>query len=167
MQDSLHLGIAKMNHNTRIRKADPQDSRLLSGIAFRSKAYWGYPPDFMEACREELSYSDDDINQHPFFVILADRRPVGFYQLRSKSEVKIELEALFVEPAFIGKGYGKKLLEHAKNTARESGAREMVILSDPNASAFYEKNGAQLIAERESGSIPGRYLPLFQIDLRE
>ena len=26
----------------------------LSDLAFRSKAHWGYSPEFMEACREEL-----------------------------------------------------------------------------------------------------------------
>ena len=38
-----------------IRSARPEEAETLSALALRSKAYWGYPADFMEACREELT----------------------------------------------------------------------------------------------------------------
>lgn len=41
----------------------------------------------------------------------------------------------------------------------------MLIQSDPNAKSFYLKVGGQLIGERKSASILGRYLPVFKIDL--
>ena len=43
----------------------------------------------------------------------------------------------------------------------------MIIQGDPNAKNFYLKVGAKLIGERESASIPGRYLPVFIINLTE
>lgn len=41
----------------------------------------------------------------------------------------------------------------------------MTIKCDPNAAGFYPAAGAKLVGERASGSIPGRDLPLFEIDL--
>ncbi len=38
-----------------IRDARPGEAGELSGLAFRSKAHWGYSTAFMEACRSELA----------------------------------------------------------------------------------------------------------------
>ena len=38
-----------------IRAARSDEAGLLSEIAFRSKAYWGYSEEFMVSCREELT----------------------------------------------------------------------------------------------------------------
>ena len=43
----------------------------------------------------------------------------------------------------------------------------MIIQGDPNAKNFYLKVGGKLTGERESASIPDRYLPVFTIDLTE
>ena len=43
----------------------------------------------------------------------------------------------------------------------------MVIHGDPHAAAFYEASGAVEIGRVESQSIPGRLLPLYEIDLAE
>ena len=40
-----------------------------------------------------------------------------------------------------------------------------MIQGDPNASKFYEAAGARLVGTRESGSVPGRDLPLYEIDI--
>jgi len=44
---------------------------LLSNLAFRSKAHWGYSDEFMAACRDELTYSSEKIHapQLPVFSI--------------------------------------------------------------------------------------------------
>ena len=149
----------------KIRPAKPQESDRLSALAFRSKVYWGYPQEFMNACRAELTYTADDIRDHHFFVILNDDRPVGFYGLTRLAAIEIELEALFVEPEYIGKGYGRALIEHAKTVAKQLGGSELIIQGDPNAAQFYLRAGGKLIGERESASIPGRYLPVFSVYL--
>lgn len=46
------------------------------------------------------------------------------------------------------------------------GATKLIIQGDPNAERFYLAAGAVLTGTRESGSIPGRYLPTFAINLR-
>jgi len=75
----------------------------------------------------------------------------------------LELVALFVTPARIGTGMGRRLMAHAVEAARERGAARIVIQGDPNVAPFYLAGGAERIGERESCSIPGRCLPLFEI----
>ena len=149
----------------KIYRADPKSHQLISDIAMRSKAYWGYSPEFMEACRVELTYSPSFLSENDFFVVKDQQTIVGFYGLVKLSEMQIELEALFIEPDLIGRGLGRLLIEHAFVTAKASGAQEMIIQGDPNAAHFYTKIGGKLISEKESVSIPGRFLPLFSVDL--
>ena len=148
-----------------IRKAVPHEAALLSTLALRSKAYWGYPATFMKACRAELSYFPNDLQEHHFYVAEVKPSVVGFYALVQLVSEAIELEALFVEPSCIGQGYGRRFIELAKVTARALGARVMHIQGDPNAEQFYLAAGGQRTGERESDSVAGRYLPLFTIDL--
>jgi GNAT superfamily N-acetyltransferase len=90
---------------------------------------------------------------------------IGFYALAAQSGQVMELEALFVEPRFIGKGFGRLLIEDAKSVAAALGATLLVIQGDPNAERFYLAAGGVLSGTRESGSIPGRFLPTFRVSL--
>ncbi len=150
-----------------IRAARPEDAPVLSALAMRSKAYWEYSEAFMAACRDELTYSPQKLtdDRFMFFVAESGQSIVGFHALEKLSPTRFELEALFVEPSHIGKGVGRALIEHAKTTARRSGATELVIQGDPHAERFYRAAGGTITGKRESGSIPGRYLPTFRIDL--
>ncbi len=56
-------------------------------------------------------------------------------------------------------------MSHAKNTVKERGGRTLIIQGDPNAEQFYRAAGCNLTGKRESYSIPGRFLPVFTIDL--
>ena len=78
---------------------------------------------------------------------------------------EVELGLLFVAPPHIGHGLGRKLIEHAKQQARESGYQSILIQGDPNAAHFYTAAGGQPAGSSPSGSIPGRMLPLFRINL--
>jgi GNAT superfamily N-acetyltransferase len=150
-----------------IRPALPGEAQLISDLALRSKGHWSYDIAFLAACREELTYSAELIakGSMQFFVLELNRKIVGFYALDARQETQIELEALFVEPTYIGRGYGRLLIEHAKQRATATGATEMIIQGDPYAAAFYRAAGGVLTGERESDSIPGRYLPTFSVPL--
>jgi GNAT superfamily N-acetyltransferase len=158
-----------MAKNIAIRPARTQESQLLSELAFRSKGYWGYSPEFMEACRAELAVSEADISSPRLHYVLAELAGeiVGYYALKRLSTDEYELEALFVEPRHIGQGIGRQLVEHAKSCARRSGAQSLLVQGDPHAAKFYRAAGGIQIGERESASIPGRYLPEFRIFLFE
>ena len=85
--------------------------------------------------------------------------------LAKLNDTEVELDDLFIDEGFEGKGLGKKLLQHALETARSLGYKMMIIQADPNAQTFYEKQGAIRFAEKESLSIKGRMLPLLKVDL--
>ncbi len=151
----------------RIRQALPSEVKHLSELAFRSKSYWGYSDRFMQACVEELTLDQHYIESNSTFVIEVERSAIGFYSLEHVSASEAELGYLFVEPMFIGKGYGRKLMAHAQQKARHLGYNQIIIQGDPNAEQFYRAAGGSVVGVRRSTSIPGRELPLFRINLRE
>ncbi|HHM05779.1 MAG TPA: N-acetyltransferase [Gammaproteobacteria bacterium] len=150
-----------------IRPARPDEAQTLSALACRSKAHWGYSAAFLAACRDELTYSAEQIGSQyfQFSVVEVNGTVIGFYALEPLSPAEMELEALFVEPKHIGQGYGRALIEDAKRKAAERGASVLIIQGDPNAAAFYRAAGGRAIGQRESDSIAGRFLPVFSIAL--
>lgn len=150
-----------------IRPARADEAEELSALAFRSKSHWGYAQEFMGMCRAELRVTPERLADERFLYAVAEvkKQLVGYYALKPLSEFEWELEALFVEPGHIGTGIGRALIEHAKDVASMHGAHRLIIQGDPNAEHFYLAAGAKRISERESGSFPGRYLPLFSIQL--
>ncbi len=148
-----------------IREADPNQAAALTALSIRSKAFWGYSADFMDSCYRELFISPEKIRDSRFRYMVAEHFGGirGFYALERLSESDFELEALFVEPEHIGTGIGRRLIQHALQSVAQAGGRKMFIQGDPNAEKFYRAAGGRLIGRRESGSIPGRFLPLFAI----
>jgi N-acetylglutamate synthase-like GNAT family acetyltransferase len=147
-----------------IRPARVNEASLLSALALRSKAHWGYDAEFLEACRAELTISADYIRRAPVFVLEEDGRVVGFYGLRDQG-TELELLYLFVEPAAIGGGHGRRLWGHAVWTAARLGFQKLTIESDPYAEAFYLAMGARRVGEVSSTLRPGRTLPLLEFSL--
>jgi GNAT superfamily N-acetyltransferase len=151
----------------KIRRALQGEAGAISSLAIRSKAHWGYSSEFLDACREELSYSEAQVasTAYEFWVCDDARKIIGFYALELMGPEEAELEALFVEPNMIGRGFGQALIEHAKDRAATLGIRQITIQGDPNAVSFYEAAGGVRDGQRESASIPGRFLPIFRIAL--
>ena len=148
-----------------IRRARHEETAILSDLARRSKAHWGYPKEFMELCREELTISSDYLDEHASFVLEADGEIVGFGTLEHLTAARVELGHLFVDPSRIGFGFGRALMAHILGAARDGGYRVLEIQSDPHAEAFYRASGACRVGLKPSTSIPGRELPLMEIDL--
>ena len=150
-----------------IREAKPNEAEVLTGLAIRSKAYWGYSQSFMQACRDELTVTDRSMNSTDLHYYVAERESeiLGYYAIEKLNDREFELEALFVEPDFIGKGIGRALIDHAKDLVRKLGGSKLIIQGDPNAEKFYRAAGGKSNGMRSSASIPGRSLPLFTIDL--
>lgn len=156
-----------MRNSLTLREAKPEEAKILSELAMRSKSYWGYSDDFMDACRAELTLTSEKIQNSEFHFVIAESagEVVGFYGVERLSPLQFELEALFVDPVHIGSGIGRALITHAKNFIAESGESTLLIQGEPNAEGFYRAVGAQLIGKKESASIPGRFLPMFSIEI--
>ncbi len=148
-----------------IRRAHPSEAGALSALALRSKAHWGYDVDFLAACRDDLTLTSDDIATSTVFVIDGEDTPLGFCRLLHRDDGVAELDDLFVEPAAMGQGVGKRLWRHAVVTAATLGCTEIVLQSDPLAEGFYLAMGAQRAGESESTVTPGRMLPLMRFRL--
>jgi GNAT superfamily N-acetyltransferase len=150
----------------KIEPAMPGQGPLLSELAKRSKAYWGYDEAFMAACDQELTLTEREIARHLTYVLRTqDGSVAGFYSMESVDEARMELNFLFVEPSAIGRGRGRALINHAKKRARELGRTMLIIQGDPHAAPFYQKMGGRRVGERPSCSVAGRLLPLFEIHL--
>lgn len=156
-----------MNLLLQLRKAEAPDAPALSELAFRSKAYWGYAPAQLEAWREDLTLSPSWVSLHPTYVAETGGRIAGFFALFAEHG-SWKLEHFWVAPEAMGQGVGRSMLAHVMTVAKEVGARELIIDSDPNAEGFYQACGAVRI-----GSIPApiegaphRELPVLRLTVR-
>jgi len=148
-----------------IRPARAEEADRLSSLAVRAKAHWGYSDEFLSACRPELTYPPEAVAAGGFEVIEDAGEILGFYALCKVSPTAMELDALFVDPEHLGRGLGRRLLEHARGASEDAAMERLVILADPYAAAFYEHEGAQRIGSMASRST-GRQLPFYEIRLR-
>ena len=149
-----------------IRPARLDESELLSDLALLSKGYWGYDPEFLEACRAELTLVPEDLAR--LTVRVAERTEghvIAFYAFGPLDDSAGDVSFFFVDPPFIGSGAGRRLFEDLRSTARSAGMRSLSIEADPGAASFYERMGAARIGETPSNSIPGRLLPSFEVTL--
>lgn len=156
--------MVKVAENLSIRPASPDEAELLSDLALRSKAHWGYSQEFLEACCPELTLSPDYISSSPVFVLEEEKKIIGFYGLREQDD-EVELLYLFVEPSRINRGYGRALWNHAVETAARLGSQRITIESDPYAEAFYQMMGARNVGFVSSSVEADRKLPLLELSL--
>lgn len=147
-----------------IVEATVNDNSILTEVALQSKAFWGYSKQYLQSWEKDLTVTSTMIQNLFVFKYLHDNEIVGFYILNTIKQNSVELQFLFVKPEFIGNAIGSKLLQHAFEIAKNNGSKIMTLLADPNAIQFYEKNGFEIIAKKES-SIKGRYLPIMQKQL--
>lgn len=81
-----------------------------------------------------------------FFLLKEAETVVACAILKRFSEDAVELKRMYLKPEARGKGYGKRLLQHAIQTAKELGFRRMVLDTEPimaTAIELYEKFGFQ------------------------
>ncbi len=135
--------------------------------AFAAKGHWGYPGRWMELWRPGLEVSPGFVRDNEVYVAVCRGEAAGFYALVGGGR-GLDLEHLWVVPAWIGAGLGRTLFEHAMRRARELGARTVTIESDPNAEGFYRRMGARRAGENVY-EIEGqeRALPVMVLELTE
>lgn len=141
-----------------LRPAHASELRELSALCLASKAVWGYDDGFLEACRDELTLTGDDLAKTEIVVASEDGVLLGVAQIESKGGTA-DLIKLFVAPDHMGRGLGRKLMAWCIEIARCRGADILTIEADPDAAPFYARMGAKNAGTAPSGSIPGRMLP--------
>ena len=130
---------------------------ILTELAHKSKSYWGYGSRLMELWSEQLTIKPDYLEENIVDVVYEGNQAIGFYSINRGS---CELEDFWVDPKNIGSGIGELMFLEVMKKMRENNIQQLIIISDPHASGFYEKMGAVNIGEVES--VPsGRTLPKF------
>jgi GNAT superfamily N-acetyltransferase len=146
-----------------IRRAAPEEANLLTALARSAKAHWGYPAEWLELWRDDLTFTPESIREGDVYCAVEAGEIVGVTHLLA-TPPEGEIDDLWVAPARMGEGIGRALLEHAATVARARGCSRLRIASDPHAEPFYRRLGARRIGEVPS--LPeGRRLPLLEIDL--
>jgi GNAT superfamily N-acetyltransferase len=145
------------------RPATLADADVLHALTQRSTMHWGYEPEFLEWEPESIAVTPAFLETAVTWILEADGIPIGYYALVPTPDA-LHLDKLFVEPGHIGTGCGKRLWNHAIDTARGMGADTLVFLADPNAGPFYRAMGAELVREIET-TRPGWNLLEFRVSL--
>ena len=144
-----------------IRRAKPTEAEILTHIAFAAKRYWGYPESYLDLGQEELTFTADYIETYPVYVAVDDDTPVGVYSLVLREDYQ-ELDYLWVRPAYIGQGIGRRLVAHALDLAQTQPPKRLVVVADPHAVGFYKKMGFRTV-RHIAGQPPGRVLPVMEL----
>lgn len=141
-----------------VRRAKPEEAEILTDIAVKSEEYWGYDSAFMESFKVLYKVTGEFIEENLTFIIEEGEKHIGFYSILI-SDKETSLEYFYIEPEFIGQGYGKLLWAHMVNTCKMEGIDELVLVTSPQAKDFYIKMGATQTGEVESLVVKGRRIP--------
>ncbi|MEL7117182.1 MAG: GNAT family N-acetyltransferase [Pseudomonadota bacterium] len=136
----------------------------MTELALRSKAHWGYDAATVEAHRPLFTIEPADLETTEVWCLSEDAHQIAMIQLWADGPV-CHLAMLFVDPALIGQGLGRRSFAFACDRAKALGCSIMSIKSDPGAAPFYEAMGAELVETLHSRIVPGEPLPRFEITL--
>jgi len=145
----------------KFRPAEIKDIEVLNQISLASKRYWNYPEEWIQRWKDDLSIKESDLVDLLIRVVTINDEVKGFCAIR-KGDSYYEVEHLWLLPETIGKGMGKILL----STSLESLMHQdlpILVEADPNAEAFYKKQGFVTYDKKESFP-KGRYLPLMKLE---
>lgn len=130
------------------------DEDRLREIAFAAKAHWGYDPELVREWADSIEFPPDE------HVIVEDD---GWAAVVIKGDV-CWLDDLWVAPAAMGHGLGRRLFERAAEVGRAAGCTSMEWEAEPNALGFYERMGGTVLRDGEASEW-GRILPVMGVGL--
>ncbi|MFL1480404.1 GNAT family N-acetyltransferase [Pseudomonas grimontii] len=125
-----------------IKRATQADAEVAFDIrlqAIRSQCIGAYTVEQMALWtrgKAEDGYSA--LMEKSFYLGCLNGEPVATGMLDPANN---EVGALFVLPAFTGRGYGKAMLDHLEHVARELAIEEVVLDATLNAASFYRACG--------------------------
>ena len=149
----------------KIEKTIRTDAKDLTELTIRSKSYWNYGKKQIEEWREELTITEKYIDENQIYKLVVDNILVGFYAYQAEGKINIKLNYLFIEPEYIGKGYGKILMTDFLKRIENSEFKKVIVDADPNVEEFYNKLGFQVIGKLKS-TIKDRFLPIMELKIK-
>jgi GNAT superfamily N-acetyltransferase len=149
----------------KIEKAQNVDAIDLTELTIHSKSYWGYSLEQIAQWKDDLTISVEYINQAEVYKLINENQLVGYYSYLELDNKKVKLDNIFLEPDFIGKGYGKVMMNHFIQHVKDKGYERIELESEPNAEKFYQNLGFKVIGRLES-SIKNRFLPIMELEIK-
>jgi GNAT superfamily N-acetyltransferase len=146
-----------------IRSPAADEGGRLKEIAIASKASWGYELDKVKEWADRGDFSPAQLGKLDMFVAQAEDRAIAWCSLERRGDLWW-LADLWVEPAWIGKGVGRRLFHHGARHAQRQGARRLEWEAEPNSIGFYEKMGARYLRDSEQSEW-GRTLTVMGVEL--
>lgn len=150
----------------RITKAKNTACKSLTDLTIQSKAYWNYSAEQIHEWLDDLTISAQYIDTHEVYQLTKSKVLIGYYSFFLSNEKEAVLDNLFVAPKYIGKGYGKILMEHFIETVRNLNVEIVSLYADPNSEIFYTKVGFKVIGQLET-SIKNRFLPIMELEIKK
>jgi len=147
----------------KIRRTKPDEAATLTAIAHAAKRHWGYPEEWIERWREDLTINPDFIADNEVFVAIVGDEIAGCCALVVTDSLA-EIEHMWIKPEHIGSGVGRALFEHVRDRAADLHLPALELSADPNAEGFYERMGAARIGDvRAEMDEQTRVLPRMRI----
>lgn len=146
-----------------LRPARPEDADLLTDLAHRAKAHWGYPPRWMRNWDAQLTITPGYLEAHDVWVAERDGRIVGMCALEDRGD-RWGLEHVWVDPPAHRTGVGTALVRHALAKAQLRKRAVVELISDSFAVGFYERLGARYAGDVPAPmpGAPRRMLPRYE-----
>lgn len=87
----------------------------------------------------------EDTSTH--FAMTEDEALVAYTRLTELRNGEFKISQIVVDPQHQGKGHGKEIIAHVIEVAKSSGAKQIELNAQVNASHFYGKLGFQELGE--------------------
>ena len=156
-----------MNASVTIREAVPEDAQPLTNLSYTT--FWdafahhpkNAPDDLAHYMRQAFSVEQitNELNDPKSIFLIAEieGEMAGYAKLITgniepgiTAERPIELNRLYSQQKFLGKGVGQALMDACLETAKKNGHDVMwlgVWEYNPRAQRFYEKNGFRIVGK--------------------
>ena len=148
----------------KIEKAKNTDASEITELTIRSKSYWNYSKEQIEEWKNDLTVTSDYIEKKEVYKLIDNTILIGYYSYYKLNEKDVKLENLFIEPRFIGQGYGKLLISDFLQRIKKTAYKKVTLDADPNSEKFYLCIGFQSVGQLKS-AIKGRFLPIMEMEV--
>ena len=148
-----------------IRQARVAEADQLTKLVLLAKAHWGYPKEWLDLWRADLTITPEIIESAMAYVAECEEKIIGVWvqTLLDPGSDQPMPGWLFVHPDHMRQGVARALWQALRQEAAARHIGRFVIEADPNAVPFYLALGAQKIGAKESTVIPGRHIPILRI----